>query len=160
PHFGQDLSLVASGPNDDRWDWTRQFLEEIVRKGPRQVEGIYGLALHYYAWNLSRGRTKDWVEGKDDAVKFEEIDWYEILRQGDVMESLIQGHWTAMSEFDHNHHIKLVVYEWGPWYSPGSEATKGDILEQMPTLRDAVFSAATLDTFNRHPEKVGMACCA
>ena len=30
----------------------------------------------------------------------------------------------------------------------------------MPTLRDAVFSGLTLDTFNRHPEKVGMANCA
>jgi alpha-N-arabinofuranosidase len=30
----------------------------------------------------------------------------------------------------------------------------------MITLRDAVFSGATLDTFNRHPEKVAMAACA
>jgi alpha-N-arabinofuranosidase len=27
-------------------------------------------------------------------------------------------------------------------------------------MRDAVFSGITLDTFNRHPEKVGIACCA
>jgi hypothetical protein len=37
--------------------------------------------------------------------------------------------------------------------APGSEAI-GDQLEQMPTLRDAVFSGMTLDTFNRHLEKV------
>jgi alpha-N-arabinofuranosidase len=30
----------------------------------------------------------------------------------------------------------------------------------MPTLRDAVFSGMTLDTFNRHPEKIAMANCA
>ena len=48
----------------------------------------------------------------------------------------------------------------GTWYRPGSEATPGDILEQTPTLRDAVFSGLTLDTFNRHPEKVAMANCA
>ena len=34
PRFGQELSFIASGPNDDSWDWTRGFLEEIVRKGP------------------------------------------------------------------------------------------------------------------------------
>jgi alpha-N-arabinofuranosidase len=65
-----------------------------------------------------------------------------------------------MGEVDKEHHVKLVVDEWGPWYKPGSEITRGDILEQMPTLRDAVFSGMTLDTFNRHPEKVAMAACA
>ena len=156
----QELSFIASGPNDDNWDWTRSFFEEIARKGPREFQSIYGLALHYYAWNLSRGRTRNWVEGKGDAVKFDVIDWYELLRQGDVMDSLITGHWQVMGELDREHHVKLVVDEWGPWYRPGSEATPDDILEQMPTLRDAVFSGLTLDTFNRHPEKVAMANCA
>jgi alpha-L-arabinofuranosidase len=160
PQYGQKLSFVASGPSDDKWDWTRGFLEEIVRHSPADLRSIYGLALHYYAWNLSRGRTRDWVEGKGDALKFETVDWYELLRQGDVMESLINGHWQVMGEFDREHSVKLVVDEWGPWYRPGSEATPGDILEQTPTLRDAVFSGLTLDTFNRHPEKVAMANCA
>lgn len=152
--------FVASGPNDDNWEWTRGFLEEILRKGPNELRGIYGLALHYYAWNLSRGKTNDWNQGKGDALKFDDVDWYELLRQGDVMESLITGHWQVMGEFDREHHIKLVVDEWGPWYKPGSELTPADQLEQVPTMRDAVFSGLTLDTFNRHPEKVGMACCA
>jgi alpha-N-arabinofuranosidase len=133
------LLFVASGPNDDNWDWTRNFLEEIVRKGPREVMGIYGLALHYYAWNLSRGKTKDWNKGKGDAVNFDVTDWYELLQQGDVMESLIKGHWQVMQEFDPAHHIKLVVDEWGPWYKDGSGLTPTNQLEQLPTLRDAVF---------------------
>lgn len=160
PRYGMELSLVASGPNDDNWDWTRGFLEEMLRKGAGQFRSIYGLALHYYAWNLSRGRTRDWNEGKGDALKFDAVDWYELLRQGAVIESLIEGHWQVMSEFDREHRIKLVVDEWGPWYRPGSEATPGNILEQTPTLRDAVFSGITLDIFNRHPEKIGMANCA
>jgi alpha-N-arabinofuranosidase len=160
PQYGQKLAFVASGPSDDNWDWTRGFLEEIIRKGPGELRSVFGLALHYYAWNLSRGRTRDWVEGKGDALQFETVDWYELLRQGDVMESLINGHWQVMGEFDRDHSVKLVVDEWGPWYRPGSEATPGDILEQTPTLRDAVFSGLTLDIFNRHPEKVAMANCA
>jgi len=160
PRYGQELSFIASGPSDDNWDWTRGFLEEIVRKSPGQLRSIYGLALHYYAWNLSRGGTRNWIEGKGDALKFDAVDWYELLRQGDVMESLIDGHWQVMEEFDREHSIKLVVDEWGPWYRPGSELTPGDQLEQVPTLRDALFSGMTLDTFNRHPEKVAMANCA
>ena len=135
--------------------WKRSFA--IL---PSDIRSIYGLALHYYAWNLSRGRSRDWNEGKGDALKFDALDWYELLRQGDVMESLINGHWQVMGEFDREHSIKLVVDEWGPWYRPGSELTPGDIIEQTPTLRDAVFSGLTLDTFNRHPEKVAMANCA
>jgi alpha-L-arabinofuranosidase len=160
PRYGVELSLIGSGPNVDDWNWTRGFFEEIARKGPEQIREIYGWALHHYAWNLSRGRTENWFEGKGDALKFDPVDWYELLREGDRMEGLITGHWQVMGEIDRQHHVKLVVDEWGPWYKPGSEATPGDILEQMPTLRDAVFSGMTLDIFNRHPEKVAMANCA
>lgn len=158
-HDGRaELSFIGSGPNVEDWSWTRGFFEEIARKG--ELRSVYGWALHHYAWNLSRGRTRDWEQGKGDALKFDPIDWYELLREGDRMEGLINGHWQVMGEQDPEHSVKLVVDEWGPWYKPGSEATPGDQLEQMPTLRDAVFSGMTLDTFNRHPEKVAMANCA
>ncbi|HLZ90754.1 MAG TPA: alpha-L-arabinofuranosidase C-terminal domain-containing protein [Candidatus Acidoferrum sp.] len=160
PSYGRALSFIASGPNVDDWNWTRGFFEELVRKGKSHLRSVYGWALHHYAWNLSRGRTQNWVEGKGDAVNFDAVDWYELLREGQRMESLINGHWQIMAENDPDHSVKLVVDEWGPWYKPGSEATPGDILEQMPTLRDAVFSAMTLDIFNRHPEKIAMANCA
>jgi alpha-L-arabinofuranosidase len=160
PTYGDNLDLIASGPNTDDWSWTREFLTEVLRKGPGGLRRIYGMALHHYAWNLSRGKTQDWVAGKGDAVKFDGVDWYELLREGERMEGLVTGHWQVLSEFDHQHRVKLVVDEWGPWYRPGSEATASDQLEQTPTLRDAVFSGMTLDIFNRHPEKVAMANCA
>ena len=160
PTYGDNLNLIASGPNTDDWNWTREFLQEVLRKGPGGIRRIFGMALHHYAWNLSRGKTQDWVAGKGDALKFDTVDWYELLREGERMEGLVTGHWQVLSEFDRQHRVKLVVDEWGPWYRPGSEATPGDQLEQMPTLRDAVFSGMTLDIFNRHPEKVAMANCA
>jgi alpha-N-arabinofuranosidase len=160
PRFGQELSFIGSGPNVDDWSWTRGFFEEINRKSRFQLRGVYGWALHHYAWNLSRGKTRDWVQGKGDALKFDPVDWYELMHEGDRMEGLINGHWQVMGEEDPEHWVKLVVDEWGPWYKPGSEATPGDQLEQLPTLRDAVFSGMTLDTFNRHPEKIAMANCA
>jgi alpha-N-arabinofuranosidase len=118
------------------------------------------MALHHYAWNLSRGKTQNWEAGKGEALKFDPVDWYELLREGERMEGLVTGHWQVLTELDQDHHIKLIVDEWGPWYRPGSEATPGDLLEQMPTLRDAVFSGMTLDIFDRHPEKIAMANCA
>jgi alpha-N-arabinofuranosidase len=160
PGYNLELAFIASGPDGANWQWTRGFFEEMVHKGKDQLHAVYGWALHHYAWNLSRGKTQDWDKGKGDAVNFEPVDWYELLREGDRMESLIDGHWQIMGEFDPDHQVKLVVDEWGPWYRPGSELTPGDQIEQLPTLRDAVFSGMTLDTFNRNPEKVAVACCA
>jgi alpha-N-arabinofuranosidase len=157
PQYRQPLSLIASGPNTDDWPWTRGFFEEIARRDKGLFSSIFGWALHYYSWNLSRGRTDDWDAGKGDALKFDVQDWYEVLREGSRLESLIEGHWQAMGEVDSGHQVKLVVDEWGPWYRPGSQLTMENILEQTPTLRDAVFSAMTLDMFNRHPEKVTLA---
>ena len=73
------------------------------------------------------------MQGKGDALKFEAVDWYELLSQGDRMQSLIDGHWEIMGESDHDHSVKLVVDEWGSWYRPGGEATPGDQSEQIPT---------------------------
>jgi alpha-N-arabinofuranosidase len=160
PKYGEELHLIASGPNVDDWSWTREFLAEVLRKGPGGLRRIYGMALHHYAWNLSRGKTQNWEAGKGEALKFDPVDWYELLREGERMEGLVTGHWQVLTELDQDHHIKLIVDEWGPWYRPGSEATPGDLLEQMPTLRDAVFSGMTLDIFDRHPEKIAMANCA
>jgi alpha-L-arabinofuranosidase len=160
PRYGMALSLIASGPNSGEWSWTRGFFEELLRKGADQLNSVYGLSLHHYAWNLARGRTNDWEQSKGSALQFDPVDWYELLREGQRIEELIEGHWRIMGELDEQHRVKLIVDEWGPWYRVGSEATPGNLLEQLPTLRDAVFSAMTLDIFNRHPEKVAMANCA
>jgi alpha-L-arabinofuranosidase len=160
PRYGMNLSLIASGPNTADYNWTREFLQGLLQKGPGGLNAVYGLSLHYYSWNLSRGRTQNWDEGKGDALKFEAVDWYELMREADRLETLIEGHWQVMGESDPRRRVKLVVDEWGPWYKPGSEVVPTDILGQMITLRDAVVSAQTLDILNRHPEKVTMANCA
>jgi alpha-N-arabinofuranosidase len=160
PQYGTELSFIASGPNDAEYKWTRGFFEGMLQKGPNSLNSIWGLSMHYYSWNLSRGRTRDWNEGKGDAVKFEPVEWYELMREADKLDSLIQGHWQVMNEFDAKRRIKLVVDEWGPWYKPGSQVAPTHILGQMITQRDAVMSALTLDIFNRHPDKVTMANCA
>ena len=73
------------------------------------------------------------------------------------LERLINDHWAAMGEIDKPHHVKLVVDEWGAWYRPGTEAHPTHQLGQASTMRDAVLAGLTLDTFNRHADKVAMA---
>ncbi len=162
PGYGMDpgLALIAAGPSDGQTDWTRAFLKKLIEGHSGVINSLYGLSIHHYSWDLARGRTHEWNAAKGDAVKFEAVDWFELLHEGDTLEGFIEDHWKAMGEFDAKRHVKLVVDEWGPWYKPGTEVDSTHLLGQMITLRDAVMSAATLDIFNRHPEKVAMANCA
>jgi alpha-N-arabinofuranosidase len=160
PQYGHDqrLDLVASGPNDYEVDWTRRLLRSLAEK--RVIDSVSGLSLHYYTWNLSAGLTTDWDLGKRDALKFNELEWYELLSQGNMMDSIIRDHWAVMAESDRRHHIKLIVDEWGAWYGPGTMIGRKYILSQMLTLRDALLSGITLDIFQRHADKVAMANAA
>ena len=153
PDYGVGLALVGSGPNVDDLAWTRGF---FTKAGPA-LGKMWGWALHHYSWNASGGRTTEWFAGKRDALKFDPEQYYEILREGDRMEGLITAHWGVMGEIDRRHRVKLVVDEWGAWYSPGTEPFPEAVLGQQSTMRDAVLAGMTLDTFHRHADKVAMA---
>jgi alpha-N-arabinofuranosidase len=100
------------------------------------------------------------VRGKGDALQFDAEQYYEILRSADEMESLIAAHWAVMAENDPQHRTRLVVDEWGAWYSSGTEPFSEALIGQQNTMRDAVLAGLTLDTFNRHADKVAMAAVA
>jgi alpha-N-arabinofuranosidase len=155
PGFGKPLSFIGSGPNGGDLDWTRRFFTKLNER--RALGSMWGWALHHYSWNVTGGRTNDWVQGKGDAVKYPNDEWYELLNEGDKMESLITDHWSVMGELDRQHRIKLVVDEWGAWYKPGSEVHNSHLLGQQSTIRDAVLAGMNLDTFHRHADKVAMA---
>lgn len=74
------------------------------------------------------------------------------------MEPLILQNWTVMGETDPMHRVKLAVDEWGAWHRwPGSHVAPTHLFGQQSTLRDAVLTGLTLDTFYRHADKVAMA---
>jgi alpha-N-arabinofuranosidase len=100
------------------------------------------------------------VAGKRDALDFDESEWYELFLQGLYMEEIVRAQWGLLGEFDPDRNIKLVVDEYGAWYRPGTQLDPTHLLGQQVTLRDALLTAMTLDIFNRHAEKVGMAACA
>ena len=157
PRYGVELRFVASGANSTDLNWTRGFFAKTAEKNPGIFGGIYGWGLHHYSWNVSLGRTNDWFAGKGDAVNFDAAQYYELLREADRMESLINQHWTVMGEYDRQHRVKLVVDEWGAWYKPGTEVDPSHLLGQQSTVRDAVLAGLTLDIFQRHADKVAMA---
>ena len=158
PGYNVPLSFVGSGPNGNDIDWTRRFFAKVAQKG--EIGRLWGWSMHHYAWNASGGRTSDWSAGKGDALQFDAAPYYEILREAGRMESFITSQWGVMGEEDPRHRVKLVVDEWGAWYAPGTEPFAEALLGQQNTMRDAVLAGMTLDTFNRHADKVGMAAVA
>jgi alpha-N-arabinofuranosidase len=154
PAFGGRLALIGAGPNSADVGWTRRFFAAVEDRGRRH---LWGWALHHYSWNASGGRTSDWFAGKSDALAFDTEQHYELLAEADKMEALIAGHWGVMAEADPAHRVKLVVDEWGAWHKPGTEPFGEALFGQQNTMRDALVAALTLDTFQRHADKVAMA---
>jgi len=149
PRFGVPLSFIASGPNVADYAWTRSFFSKLTEKSKSPLRTLYGAALHYYC-----GTT-----GKGDAVDFTADDWYALLSKATRMEELIRNHWQIMGEIDTEHHVKLIVDEWGAWHKT-ADIAPGYLFGYFPTLRDALVSGLTLDIFNRHADKVTMANAA
>jgi alpha-N-arabinofuranosidase len=128
-------------------DWTTRFFENIFTAG-RPIKPPFGWSMHYYT-------------DLPEALKFTDEDVYPGYELADRMEKIMLDHWTAMGVYDRNHRVKLVVDEYGPWYRfSDTRLDPTHVLGQQLTVRDAVMTALTLDTFNRHPEKVGIAACA
>jgi len=142
PGYGVNPYLIAAGPNGNDPAWTRRFFAKWAdySKAP-----IQGWAPHYYCGTTGH------------ALKFSRDQWYEMLFKADKMEPLIADQWAALGEFDPKHTIKLVIDEWGAWHPEGTGVNPRHQFEQMGTLRDALVAALTLDTFNRHADKVDMA---
>jgi alpha-N-arabinofuranosidase len=142
PQYGVPLYLIAAGPNSNDLDWTRRF---FARWADGAKATIQGWAPHYYCGTTGH------------ALRFTQDQWYEQLHKANRMEALIRDQWAVLAEFDPKHTIKLVIDEWGSWHPAGTEINPRHLYEQMGTLRDALVAALSLDTFNRHADKVDMA---
>ncbi len=150
PAFGQDLNLIAAGPNDNDVDWTHRFFEQIFAGQHAYYNPHFrGWSIHHY----SR------VPG-GDALRFGPKEWYSLLQNADGMEKILLDNWAIMGQYDRDHRIKLIVDEYGSWHQAGTEIDRTHIFGQQITIRDAVLTALTLDCFNRHADKVSMANCA
>ena len=136
---------IACGPNTDDYNWT----EEVMR-----IAGGYmdGLSLHYYTV------PGDWNK-KGSATDFDEAMYYHTLKKAFYMDELVTKHAQIMDRYDPEHKVGLIVDEWGTWFDvePG---TNPGFLYQQNTMRDALVAGITLDIFNKHCDRVKMACIA
>jgi len=147
PKYGVDLKYIAAGPNGGDREWTTRFFRTLTARGPGALNAVFGWALHYYC-----GST-----GDRNAIQFTTDDWYDLLTRADRMESLVTQHWSAMAESDPSHKVKLIVDEWGAWHAGSADMPANYLWAYPGSLRDALVAALTLDTFNRHADKIVMA---
>jgi alpha-N-arabinofuranosidase len=147
PRFGVPVRFIAAGPNGGDREWTTRFFRALTAKSAAALNGVYGWAMHYYC-----GST-----GDRNAVQFTTTDWYDLLARADRMESIVTTHWAAMAEADPSHKVKLIVDEWGAWHAGSADLPPNYLWAYHGSLRDALVAALTLDTFNRHADKIVMA---
>ena len=76
-----------------------------------------------------------------------------------MREDLINRHSAIIDQYDSEKKIGLSVDEWGTWFTcePG---TNPGFLYQQNTVRDALVAGITLNIFNKHCDRVRMACLA
>ncbi|SFC21884.1 alpha-N-arabinofuranosidase [Butyrivibrio sp. YAB3001] len=148
------ISKICCGPNGDDYHWTKNVLETCFDHTPEWQHGFMdGLSLHYYTIP-----TKDWGH-KGSATEFTEDLFYQTLKGSYFMEELITRHGAIMDQFDPQKKIGLIVDEWGIWadVEPG---TNPGFLYQQSTMRDALVAGMNLNIFNKHSDRVRMACIA
>lgn len=142
-YSGNTLYKIACGPNADDYAWTRGLMSRINQWHAK------GISLHYYTI------PGDW-EHKGSAAIFDEKEYYTTISRALYIEEIIEKHLEIMKAYDSEHHISLVVDEWGTWYDvePG---TNPGFLYQQNTMRDAIVAACSLNIFNKHSDYIAMA---
>jgi alpha-N-arabinofuranosidase len=147
PRYGVELKFIAAGPNGGDIPWTRRFFTNMVEKGFNQLNALWGWGLHYYAGTTGQGHP----------LEYTTPEWYDLIARADRIGALIEQHWAVMGESDPQHRVKLAVDEWGAWHNQHESLPAGYLFGYPGTLRDALVAGLSLDTFNRHADKVAMA---
>lgn len=148
------IQKICGGPNVDDTNWTKKVLATCYASPhhPAAHGFMDGLSLHYYV------HPGGW-ENKGSATDFDGPMWYVTMEKALYIEHLINLHGAIMDEFDPEKKIGMIVDEWGCWFDvePG---TNPGFLYQQNTMRDAMVAAVSLNIFNKHCDRVKMACIA
>ncbi len=149
------IKKICGGPNVNDVNWTQKVLDTCFASPhpDKKFHGYMdGLSLHYYV------HPGGW-DNKGSATEFDEKTWYQTMSKALYIEDLIKLHGDIMDQFDPKKKIGLIVDEWGTWFDvePG---TNPGFLYQQNTMRDALVAAVSLNIFNKHCDRVKMACIA
>lgn len=145
---------ICGGANADDYAWTDIVLKECFESpAPPEAHGFMdGLSVHYYA-GVEKGIHKG------SATDFGEEQWFDTMATIMKLDELIRRHSEIMDRYDPQKKIGMMVDEWGCWHDV-QEGTHPGFLYQQNTMRDALAAGIALNIFNRHCDRVRMACIA
>ena len=151
------IQKICCGANSDDYFWTENVLKTCTARPQPAPENVNpgfmdGLSLHYY---VHPGGWQD----KGSATDFDEKKWYLTMEKALYMEELIERHGAIMDQYDPEKKSGMIVDECGCWFE-GEPGTNPGFLYQQNTMRDALVAGVTLNIFNRHCDRVKMACIA
>ncbi|MCM1175821.1 MAG: alpha-N-arabinofuranosidase [Blautia sp.] len=151
-HGDAPIQKICCGADGGDYDWTENVLKTCTAHLKQGNMLMDGLSLHYYTV------PGDW-QGKGSATDFDEEIWYKTLKKALYMDELVSRHGAIMDKYDPDRKIGMIVDEWGCWFDvePG---TNPGFLYQQNTMRDALVAGITLNIFNKHCDRVKMACIA
>lgn len=138
---------IACGPGcgipNPTYDWT----EKLMTLATPLMDGF---SLHYYTIS---GDTWD---DKGSATDYSVDEYYKLVDHSRYLDNLLTAHSAIMDRYDPEKRIALIVDEWGTWHAvePG---TNPGFLYQQNTMRDAMVASISLDSLNRHGDRVRMA---
>jgi alpha-N-arabinofuranosidase len=142
-YSGNRIVKVACGPGSENYPWMTTVMERSHRR-------MNAISLHHYV----RG-TGNWTK-KGSATKFDESEWFALMKNTLTIYPLLEGNIEIMDKYDPRGRIGLFVDEWGTWWDtePG---TNPSFLYQQNTIRDAVSAGLFLNAFNNYCDRVKMA---
>ncbi len=154
------LYLVAAGPRGANYHWMDVMMREAGCL-------MHGIGLHHYTRVGDKVITVKHEDGNEvylrdesrsrrSATRFDETDWFGIMKAAWFTDELVTKHSEIMDKHDPQKRVALIVDEWGTWFDCEPDTNPG-FLYQQNTLRDAVSGAISLNIFNNHAERVRMA---
>jgi alpha-N-arabinofuranosidase len=144
-YSGNRIVKVACGPGSDDYRWLRTVLERCNRN-------MDAISLHHYV----RGSGTWGQDQKGSATKFDEKEWFALMKNTLTVYPLLKNSIEIMDRVDPDKRIGLFVDEWGTWWD-AEPGTNPSFLYQQNTLRDAVSCGIFLNAFNEHCNRVKMA---
>jgi len=141
--------LIAGGPEGTDYEWTQKFLAVMDRS---HVRLPYGLSIH------------DYFDHDDDVFSFNASGWYTMLLQPQLFADILQRHAAAVDQgvkaVNWPRPVTLILDEWGPCYHSTGLGDPSHLLEQVPTMRDALLSSLMFDLFHAHADVLSMTTVA
>ena len=149
------MTKIFAGPNGAGTNGTNANVLNYTATMMQKIPNMAMLSIHLYAVPHSRpaGTPQGAPFSRGPSTGFDEQEYALTLSKGYAMEPLLTDLSKVMDKTDPGKRTGLAIDEWGTWY----DHDVGESYDfQQNTMRDAEVAALTLNSFQRHTDRVKM----